>query len=186
MTDLSRDGAKRALLLATNNADKAREMGEILSPLGFRLITPSELGVSVEVEETGETFEENARLKARAFCSASGLPSIADDSGLCVDALGGAPGVYSARFGGVPTNEARRSYLLERMAETEPRGAKFVTCIVCAFPDGAELVAFGEERGEILREPRGDSGFGYDPVFFYPPLGKTNAQMTPEEKNAVS
>ncbi|MDR0445541.1 MAG: RdgB/HAM1 family non-canonical purine NTP pyrophosphatase [Oscillospiraceae bacterium] len=174
------------ILLATNNADKVREMSEILSPLGFDIKTPRELGVVLEVEETGESFEDNARLKARAFCEKTGLPALADDSGLCVAALDGAPGVHSARYGGVDSNEMRRSFLLTRMQTQENRAAKFVTCILCALPNGDEIVEFGEEVGEITRAPRGDSGFGYDPVFFYPPLGKTNAEMTPSEKNSVS
>ncbi|MDR2420690.1 MAG: RdgB/HAM1 family non-canonical purine NTP pyrophosphatase [Oscillospiraceae bacterium] len=186
MTGKTPDGARRALLLATNNADKLREMRGILSPLGFELVTPGELGDTAETDETGETFEENARLKARAFCEKFGMPSVADDSGLCVDALGGAPGVRSARFGGALSNEARLRHLLKCMETEGNRAARFVTYVICAFPDGGELVASGEERGELLRERRGESGFSYDPVFYYPPLGKTNAEMTPDEKNSVS
>ncbi|MDR1328909.1 MAG: RdgB/HAM1 family non-canonical purine NTP pyrophosphatase [Oscillospiraceae bacterium] len=174
------------LLLATNNRHKACEMSEILSPLGFDITTPEDIGLSLEIKETGETFEENARLKARAFAQASGLPSIADDSGLCVAALGWEPGVRSARFGGAATDEDRRRLLLEIMESGADRFAKFVTVIAGAFPDGTEIVAEGEQRGELLRAERGESGFGYDPVFYYPKLRKTNAEMTPEEKNSVS
>ncbi|MDR0862898.1 MAG: RdgB/HAM1 family non-canonical purine NTP pyrophosphatase [Oscillospiraceae bacterium] len=171
------------LLLATGNAGKIREMRELLTPLGIELVTPAELGIDLEVDENGETFEDNARLKATAFCAASGLPSVADDSGLCVDALGGAPGVHSARYA---EPGGRKRKLLENMENTEQRAAKFVSSIVCAFPNGEELTATGECCGEIAREPRGDGGFGYDPVFYMAEFGKTMAEMTDDEKNAVS
>jgi XTP/dITP diphosphohydrolase len=171
------------LLLATNNAGKLREMRELLAPLGFELVSPRELGLELDVDETGETFEDNARLKAVAFCAATGLAAVADDSGLCVDALGGAPGVLSARYA---EPGKRRLTLLKNMENTELRAAKFVSSIVCRFPNGDEITAAGECVGEIARENRGDGGFGYDPVFYLPELGRTMAELTETEKNAVS
>ena len=174
-------------VLASRNPGKLKEMNEILSHLGIQVCSEEEAGVDVEVEETGTTFEENSRLKAEAVMKASGLPAIADDSGLCVDCLGGAPGVYSARYGGPELDDAGRyRLLLENMRGQMPRTAQFVSAITCCFPNGDVLTAQGECPGTIAYAPMGEGGFGYDPVFFVPPLKKTFAQLTPEEKNAVS
>ena len=175
------------LVLASKNKKKLVEMNEILSHLGIEVCSEAEAGVDVEVEETGTTFEENSLLKARAVMEASGLPAIADDSGLCVDALNGAPGVYSARYGGEGLDDTGRyRLLLENMRGQMPRTAKFVSVITCCFPNGDVLTARGECPGTIAFAPQGEGGFGYDPIFYYPPFGKTLAEVTPEEKNQVS
>ena len=175
------------LVLASKNEKKLVEMNEILSHLGIQVCSEAQAGVDVEVEETGTTFEENSLLKARAVMQASGMPAIADDSGLCVDALNGAPGVYSARYGGEGLDDTGRyRLLLENMRGQTPRTARFVSVITCCFPSGDVLSARGECPGTIAFAPMGEGGFGYDPVFFLPPLKKTFAQLTPEEKNAVS
>ena len=174
------------LVLASQNQKKLKEMGEILSQLGVEVCLQSEAGVNVDVEETGTTFEENSLLKARAVMEASGLPAIADDSGLCVDALNGAPGVYSARYGGEGLDDVGRYQLLLRNLKGQPRGAKFVSVITCCFPNGDVITARGECPGTITFAPMGEGGFGYDPVFFIPGLKKTFAQLTAEAKNAIS
>ena len=175
------------LVLASQNEKKLKEMNDILSQLGIEVCLQSQLGVHVDVEETGETFEENSLLKARAVMEASGMPAIADDSGLCVDALNGAPGVYSARYGGEGLDDTGRyRLLLENMRGQTPRTAKFVSVITCCFPNGDVLSARGECPGTIAFAPMGEGGFGYDPVFFIPSLKKTFAQLSPEEKNAIS
>ena len=175
------------LVLASKNAKKLVEMNDILSHLGIRVCSESEVGVDIEVEETGSTFEENSLLKAKAVMEASGLSAIADDSGLCVDALNGAPGVYSARYGGEGLDDVGRyRLLLENMRGQSPRTARFVSVITCCFPNGDVLTARGECEGTVAFAPMGEGGFGYDPVFFLPKLKKTFAQLTAEEKNAVS
>ena len=174
-------------VLASKNPKKLLEMQQILASQGVEVLLQSQVGVDIEVEETGATFEENALLKARAVMEASGLPAIADDSGLCVDALGGAPGVYSARYGGEGLDDVGRyRLLLENMKGQMPRTAKFVSVITCCFPNGDVISARGECPGTIAFAPMGEGGFGYDPVFFIPGLKKTFAQLTPEEKNAIS
>lgn len=174
-------------VLASKNPDKIKEMGAILSDLGVEVISETEAGVDIEVEESGETFEENAVLKAKAVCKASGLPAIADDSGLCVSALGGGPGVYSARYGGPGLNDkGRYELVLNGMRGQTDRSAKFVSCICCIFPDGGGIGARGECEGLITHAPLGEGGFGYDPIFLVSGTKKTFAQMTAEEKNAVS
>ena len=174
-------------VLASNNRKKLVEMREILSELGVEVISLAEAGVHASPEETGATFAENALIKADAACSATGMPSVADDSGLVVDALGGAPGVYSARYGGEGLSDTDRYLLLlKNMEDKEQRGAAFVSSIACRFPDGTLITSEGTCPGEILRAPAGDRGFGYDPVFFLPELGRSMAQLTAEEKNAVS
>lgn len=173
-------------VLATHNKKKLAEMQAILQELGVEIVLQSDLGLALEPEENGETFEQNARIKAQAVMQASGLPAIADDSGLCVDALNGAPGVYSARYGGLDDDTARYRLLLQNLRGATTRAAHFHTSIVCCFPDRTELTAQGECRGTIAYAPQGEGGFGYDPVFFVPELRKTFAQLTPEEKNAVS
>ena len=175
------------LVLASKNKKKLVEMNDILSHLGIEVCSEAEAGVDVEVEETGTTFEENSLLKARAVMEKSGMPAIADDSGLCVDALGGAPGVYSARYGGPGLDDAGRyQLLLENMKGQMPRTARFVSVITCCFPNGDVISARGECEGTIAFAPMGEGGFGYDPVFFVPGLKKTFSQLTPEEKNAIS
>ena len=163
------------LVLASKNEKKLAEMNAILSELGVEVCSEAQAGVDVDVEETGTTFEENSLLKAKAVMEASGLPAIADDSGLCVDALNGAPGVYSARYGGPELDDTGRyRLLLENLRGQTPRTAKFVSVITCCFPNGDVITARGECR------------FGYDPVFFIPGLKKTFAQLSAQEKNAIS
>ena len=175
------------VVLASHNAKKITEMRAILSQMGVEVLSQRDVGVDLEPEETGTTFEENSLLKAQAVMEASGLPAIADDSGLCVDALNGAPGVYSARYGGEGLDDTGRyRLLLENMRGQMPRTAKFVSVITCCFPNGDVLTARGECPGTIAFAPQGEGGFGYDPVFFVPPLKKTFAQLTAEEKNAIS
>ena len=175
------------LVLASKNTHKLTEMRDILSQLGVEVVLESDVGVDVDVEATGETFEENAFLKARAVMEASGLPAIADDSGLCVDAMNGGPGVYSARFGGEGlTDPERYRLLLDMMRGQLDRRCRFVSCICCCFPGGDTLTARGECEGTLAYAPKGPDGFGYDPVFFVPGMKKTFAEMSPEEKNAVS
>ena len=175
------------LVLASKNQKKLVEMNDILSHLGIEVCSEEEAGVDLEVEETGATFEENSLLKAKAVMEASGLPAIADDSGLCVECLNGAPGVYSARYGGEGlSDEARYRILLENMRGQMTRAAKFVSVITCCFPNGGVLTARGECPGSIAYAPMGEGGFGYDPVFFLPELKKTFAQLSAEEKNAIS
>ena len=175
------------LVLASKNEKKLKEMREILSGLGIEVCLQADVGIDVDVEETGATFEENSLLKAKAVMEASGLPAVADDSGLCVDALNGAPGVYSARYGGEGLDDAGRyRLLLANMPKGAARTARFVSVITCCFPGGDTLTARGECPGTIAFVPMGEGGFGYDPVFFVPGLKKTFAQLSPEEKNAIS
>lgn len=175
-------------LIATHNMNKRDELQRILSPLGVHVLTADEAGVDLtDVEETGTTFEENALLKARSGCKEGKMPCIADDSGLCVDALDGAPGVYSARFAGEHGNDDKNNEkLLSLLSDVPPekRTARFVSTVACVFPDGRELVVRGECEGKIGYEKRGENGFGYDPLFY---VGeRTFAEFTPEEKDAVS
>ena len=176
------------LILASNNAHKLREFKQILSPLGIEIISQSEAGCHFEVDETGTTFEENAYLKAVAVTEKTGLPAVADDSGLEVDALGGAPGIYSARYTGnhEDTDEDRLNLVLKNLGDNPQRSARFVSCISCTFPNGDRIDTRGECEGTIAFAPMGEGGFGYDPVFFLPQLKKTFAQLSAEEKNAIS
>ena len=170
------------LVLASKNAKKLVEMNTILSQLGIEVCSEAEVGVDIDVEETGTTFEENSLLKAQAVMQASAMPAIADDSGLCVDALQGAPGVYSARYGGEGLDDVGRyRLLLENMEGQSPRTAKFVSVITCCFPNGDVISARGECPGTIAYAPQGENGFGYDPVFFVPSARKTFAQLSEEE-----
>ena len=174
-------------VLATHNPGKLRERGEILKDFGIEVVSPRDLGITVDVEETGTTFAENAMLKAKAICKAANLPAIADDSGLCVDALGGAPGVYSARYGGEGLDDKGRYMLLLSSLRGAPtRAAHFACAVACAFPNGDTLTAEGRCDGSIAYAPLGEGGFGYDPVFLLPGTGKTFGQLTQEEKSAVS
>ncbi len=175
------------MILASKNPHKLTEMTAILSQLGVEVILESEAGVDVDVEETGETFEENSLLKAKAVMEASGLPAIADDSGLCVTALGGGPGVYSARYGGEGLDDkGRYELVLQGLVGQIDRSAKFVSVITACFPNGDVLTARGECPGLITYAPRGSGTFGYDPIFLVPEKRKTFAEMEGEEKNAIS
>lgn len=177
----------RQFVLATHNPGKLAEMKRILSGLGVEVVSPAEAGVEVDVEETGTTFAENAMLKARAICAAAGLPAIADDSGLCVDALNGGPGVYSARYGGEELDDrGRYMLLLNSMRGQTTRAAHFSCAVACAFPNGDTLEAEGRCDGAIAFAPIGEGGFGYDPVFLVPGKGKTFGQLTAEEKAEIS
>ena len=174
-------------VLATHNPGKLREMSAILAELGVEVVSPAALGIPVDVEETGTTFLENALLKAKAICRAANLPAIADDSGLCVDALNGAPGVYSARYGGEGLDDRGRCMLLlNSMRGATTRAAHFSCAVACVFPNGDTLTAEGRCDGFIAYAPLGDGGFGYDPVFLLPGTGKTFGQLSQEEKSAVS
>ena len=178
------------VVLASKNPHKLVEISAILKPLDVELVLESDLGVDVEVEETGSTFEENSFLKANAVRKATGLPALADDSGIAVDALGGAPGVHSARYGDDPAlDDWGRLLLLLKNTEQVPDGqrqAQFVSVITLVYPDGRVIQARGEAHGELLREAHGEGGFGYDPIFYYPPAGKTFAELKAGEKNQVS
>ena len=175
------------VVLASKNAHKLQELQDILSAQGVEVILESAAGVDVEVKETGTTFEENSLLKARAVMEASGLPAIADDSGLMVDALNGAPGVYSARYGGPGLDDAGRyRLLLENMRGVLDRKCRFVSAITLCMPSGDIVTARGECPGTLAYAPQGENGFGYDPIFFVPEKKKTFAQLSPEEKNAIS
>ena len=178
------------VVLASKNPHKLVEIRQITDRFGIDLILQSELGIDLDVEENGTTFEENSYIKAEAVMQATGLPALADDSGICVDALGGAPGIYSARYGFDDSlDDWGRLLLLLRNTEQVPDGqrqAKFVCVITMLMPDGRCIQARGEIHGELLRAPAGENGFGYDPIFYYPPLGKTTAELSPEEKNQVS
>ena len=174
-------------VLATHNPGKLKEMGAILARFGVEVVSPKDLGLTVDVEETGTTFAENAMLKAKAICAAAHLPAIADDSGLCVDALNGGPGVYSARYGGEGLDDrGRYMLLLNNMRGQTTRAAHFACAIACAFPNGDTLTAEGRCDGTIAFAPMGEGGFGYDPVFFVPEKAKTFGQLTAEEKSAIS
>ena len=173
---------------ATGNAGKLRELRRILEAQGHEVVSQKQLGITIEPEETGTTFVENAMLKAKAICAASGLPAIADDSGLEVDALGGAPGVHSARYTGRhdDTDAARNELLLHNLGDRTDRTARFVSCICCTFPNGDVLRARGTCEGSILFAPRGENGFGYDPLFLPDGYDCSMAELRPEEKNAIS
>lgn len=177
-------------VLASKNPNKLREMAAILEKSGVRLRLQSELGIDIDVEENGKTFEENAIIKAEAVAKAAGLPAIADDSGLAVDALDGAPGIYSARYGGdACKNDKERYELLLKNLEGVPdekRTARFVCVIAAVWPDGKRVCAHGSCEGIILRRPGRDNGFGYDPVFYVPSEGCTFSEMAPERKNEIS
>ena len=174
-------------VIATNNAHKLHEIRDILENDRRKFVSMKEAGIATDPEENGTTFEENALIKARAACKASGLPALADDSGLEVDALNGEPGIRSARY--CEGSDADRVvYLLKKMENipAENRGAQFVSAIACVYPDGTEFAVRGICRGVILTENRGEGGFGYDPVFFVPEEGETFASMPQARKNAIS
>ena len=177
------------LLLATNNPGKAAEYRALLAGCGWELVTPREIGLGLAVEEAGQDYRQNAKIKAAEFARASGLVTLADDSGLEVDALGGRPGPLSARYGGPDrTDEERVAALLAELegVPEEQRTARFRCAIVLASPEGRVELFEGTVEGRIAHEARGESGFGYDPVFLLPERGRTFGELPPEEKNAVS
>jgi len=184
----------RKLVIATNNPGKQREFRELLDGCGFELTGPGELGVAFEPEETGATFQENATIKAVEAARATGLPALADDSGLEVDHLGGRPGIFSARYAGDSrtnpslSDEQRVDIVLAEMhgVPDERRGARFRCVIAVATPDGRVRTVEGVFEGRIGHEPRGANGFGYDPIFVVPELGVTSAELPPARKNAMS
>lgn len=175
-------------ILATNNMKKLAEMQRILSPLGINVVTAKMLGITLEdVEEDGKTFEDNAKIKARAACKETNMPAIADDSGLCVDYLNGAPGIFSARFSGEHGNDEKNNdLLLEKLkgVPEEKRTAYYVCAICCTFPDGREIVVRGECHGTIGFERDGNEGFGYDPLFLV--NGRSFGRYTADEKDKIS
>ena len=176
------------LVIATKNSGKAREFRDLLLPLQCKILSLANLGIDAEFEEIGSTFGENARLKALAYSRLTSLPVIADDSGLEVDALGGRPGIYSARYAGEGASDADRiRKLLQELEQCSgSRDARFVCALAFAREGQLLLEAEGECRGVIANEPRGNNGFGYDPVFYFPALGKTYAELTEAEKNEHS
>ena len=178
------------VVLASKNKHKLEEISQITEKFGMELVLESDLGVDIDVEETGSTFEENSFLKAEAVMKATGLPALADDSGIAVDALNGEPGIYSARYDfDESLDDWGRLQLLLKNTEQVPderRQAKFVCVITLVTPQQEIIQARGEVHGMLLRTPAGQGGFGYDPIFYYPPLGKSLAELTPEEKNQVS
>ena len=177
--------AKTKLVVASGNAHKIREIAEIFTD--FEVVSQKEMGFTDEVEETGKTFAENALIKAHAAANALGVIALADDSGLCVDALNGAPGIYSARYCGKHGSDAEnRAVLLQNLQGVADRSAHFTSAVALVYPDGKELVAEGHTYGNILQEEKGEGGFGYDCLFESEDLKKSFAEATPEEKNAVS
>ena len=175
------------IIAATKNKGKIKEIEKIFGDLGIDVITVDEAGLDVDVEETGASFLENSLIKARAISMFCDDIVLADDSGLCVDALGGRPGVHSARYAGEnATDEEKIEKLLCELGDEENRSAKFVTSVAVIFPDGKEITAMGEVEGHILQKAEGTNGFGYDPIFFCDELQKSFAIATDDEKNSVS
>lgn len=174
----------KVIVAASGNAGKIREISEILND--YRVISCKELGFTDDIEETGKTFYDNALIKAETVAKALNMPALADDSGLCVTALSGAPGVYSARYSGTGTDEGNVEKLLKETENVSDRSAKFVSAVVVYYPDGKIVSAQGETFGEILRARRGNGGFGYDPVFYSYDLKKSFGEASAEEKNSVS
>lgn len=182
-----KDNQYMRIIAATKNAGKIKEIESIFKGLGIEAVSQQEEGFDVDIEETGDSFEKNALIKARAVAMLTDDIVMADDSGLCIDALDGRPGIYSARYAG--ENASDRTKIQKILTEMEPhknRSAKFVTAVAVILPDGREFVTTGEVKGEILREPAGENGFGYDPIFYCDELKKTFAQAAEEEKNMVS
>ncbi|MBM3166132.1 MAG: XTP/dITP diphosphatase [Chloroflexi bacterium] len=179
----------RKLLLATTNEGKTRELCQLLNGVPFELVTPKQLGINIDIAEDRASYQENASIKAEAYAQASGLVSLADDSGLEVDALNGEPGIRSARYAGDKANDKDRiEYLLSRLEGVPPekRRARFVCIIAIAVPGEKTIICQGNCHGSITTEPRGENGFGYDPVFYLAELGKTMAELSPEQKGQVS
>lgn len=179
----------RKLIFATSNEGKLNEIREIMKDSGYEVLSLKEAGIVAEIEENGKTFAENAVIKASAIADLTGELAIADDSGLEVDYLDKAPGIYSARFLGEDTSyDIKNGYILEKLqgVPTEERTARFVCAIACVFPDGTKEVETATVEGYIGYESRGENGFGYDPIFVVPEYGKTTAELTTEEKNQIS
>ena len=175
------------IVAATNNGGKAREFAEILKDMDISVLTMKDVGISIDIDETGKNFAENAMIKAKAVSKLCDLPVLADDSGLCVNCLDGAPGLYSARFAGEnATDKELRKKLLSEMEGMTDRSAFFVSSVVLLFKDGKAIAAEGKVFGTILTEEKGTGGFGYDALFYCDEIGKTFAQATPLEKDAVS
>ena len=177
------------IILATNNKSKVKEISEMMSGSDITFVSLADAGINVEVEETGTTFEENALLKAREICKLSGKPTISDDSGLEIDALDGAPGIYSSRFMGEDTSyDIKNNALIEKLENVAvpDRTARFRCCMALVLPDGREFVTEGAMEGIIAREPKGINGFGYDPILFIPEYNRTSAELSSEEKNNIS
>ena len=178
------DKERKTLVLASGNKGKIAEIGEMLPE--FSVIGYKDAGLDFEIEETGATFYENALIKAKAVSEALGLPALADDSGLCVNALSGAPGIFSARFAGDGNDEHNIDKLLKELDGVKDRSAKFVCSLVLYYPDGKIISAEGETNGEILFERAGKNGFGYDPIFYSADLKKSLGESSSKEKNSVS
>lgn len=178
------DKERKTLVLASGNKGKIAEIGEMLPE--FSVIGYKDAGLDFEIEETGATFYENALIKAKAVSEALGLPALADDSGLCVNALSGAPGIFSARFAGDGNDEHNIDKLLKELDGVKDRSAKFVCSLVLYYPDGKIISAEGETNGEILFEREGKNGFGYDPIFYSADLKKSLGEASSKEKNSVS
>lgn len=179
----------KKIIFATSNEGKMKEIREIFKCTGYEIVSMKEAGLKLSIEENGKTFTENALIKARAVAKAAGVISLADDSGLEVDYLDRAPGIYSARFMGSDTSyEIKNRYILDKLKgiPEEKRTARFACAIAIVFPDGKEDTAFATIEGRIAYEPAGENGFGYDPIFFVPEFGKTSAQLSMDEKNKIS
>ncbi len=179
----------KKLIFATGNNNKLREIREILSGKNYDVVSMKDAGIDVEIIEDGKTFEENALIKARTVCKASGEVALADDSGLEVDALGGEPGIYSARYMGEDTSyDIKNTNIIERLegVPDEERTARFVCAMAAVFPDGTEKTFVKTMEGRIGYKIAGENGFGYDPIFYLPEYGKTSAEISPEEKNSIS
>ena len=177
------------IIFATNNQDKMKEIHAIMADFPAQIVSLKEAGIHADVDENGKTFEENAAIKAEAICKLTGYVTIADDSGLEIDALGGEPGIYSARYMGEDTSyRIKNANLIERLAGVpdEKRTARFVCAVAAAFPDAPTQIVRGTIEGRIGYEEAGENGFGYDPIFYVPEYGCTTAQMPPEEKNKIS
>lgn len=177
------------IVLSSHNKKKISELYTLLCEAGFedvRVLSLSDIGYTEEIVEDGDSFEENAMIKAKAPAR-SGIITVADDSGLCVDTLGGEPGIYSARYSGPDaTDELNNEKLLCELTDKDDRNAKFVSVVACVMPDGSSFTVRGECPGVILESPRGENGFGYDPLFYIPSFGKTFAELSPDEKNSIS
>ncbi|USS86794.1 XTP/dITP diphosphatase [Fructilactobacillus cliffordii] len=177
---------KPEIVIASSNPNKIREFKEMLEPLGFTIKSIADFDDIPAIDENGKTFEENATIKAQTVAQALQVPVLADDSGLVVPAINGEPGIYSARYAGDHDDEANNQKLLKRLQHSDDRNAYFHTSLVVMKPTGEKLHVTGIVSGEILTEPRGENGFGYDPLFYVPTLQKTLAELTDDEKNQVS
>lgn len=177
------------IVFATTNEGKVKEIKEILKDFPIEVVSMKEMGITADIEENGTTFEENSLIKARALAKLTGLPALADDSGLEVDYLNGEPGIYSARYLGRDTDyDYKNNYIIDKLsgAKGEDRSARFVCVISLVLPDGREFVERGVVEGLIGYEQKGENGFGYDPIFYLPEYGKTSAELPPEKKNKIS